>query len=153
MEDQNIGTNIQDHYELEQNSALPGMGKYGLVKKAKRRVNGVKVAVKEVQKSSLTLERLENGLPLESKILSFLSHLQTTPELYDCFETPSSFHLAMKLLPGQTLMEFVRANGPLEEHLAAKIFGQLVKAVKDLQDSGVLHGNLKEDNIMIYICH
>lgn len=142
-------TNLQDHYQLEEDCCLIGVGSFGHVKTAIRRADGLKVAVKEVQKSNLTMDPIENRLPIEAHILSFLSNHPTTPELFDCIETPSSFYLAMELLPGQTLCDFVESNGPLEEHTVVKIFRQLVETVKDLQTSGVQHGDINEHNIII----
>ena len=150
-EQQYSSTHFQDQYQLEEDCCLIGVGSYGHVKRAIRRVDGLKIAVKEVQKGNLTLDPTENGLPLEAQILSFLLHHHATPELFDCIETPSSFYLAMELLPGQTLCDFVESCGPLEEHTVVKIFRQLVKAVKDLQTSGVQHGDINENNIIINV--
>ena len=140
-----IGEKLYEHYQVEENCCLIGIGTYGHVKKAVRRVDGRKVVVKEVQKSALSIERKEN----EASILRFLSQNNNTPELFDCFETPHSYCLVMDCLPGQTLHDLVKSYGPLEEKMAARIFRQLVQAVKDLQRSGVLHGDISVNNTLI----
>ena len=49
----------------------------------------------------------------------------------------------------QDLFDFISDNGPLREELARKIFVQLVKTVQQITQAGVIHRDIKDENILI----
>lgn len=57
--------------------------------------------------------------------------------------------LAMELLDGQDLLEFVGRRGPLEAYEVARIFQQLCHAVGAAHAIGVVHRDLKPENIFL----
>ncbi|WP_460752333.1 serine/threonine-protein kinase [Myceligenerans cantabricum] len=56
---------------------------------------------------------------------------------------------AMELVPGSTLLERVRAEGPLSGREALRLAEQVVDALLVLQDERCLHRDLKPANIMV----
>ncbi|GAB3175753.1 hypothetical protein GCM10027059_49630 [Myceligenerans halotolerans] len=56
---------------------------------------------------------------------------------------------AMELVPGSTLLERVRAEGPLSGRDALRLAEQVVDALLVLQDARCLHRDLKPANIMV----
>ncbi|MBL0888782.1 serine/threonine-protein kinase, partial [Myceligenerans indicum] len=56
---------------------------------------------------------------------------------------------AMELVPGSTLLERVRAQGPLSGRAALRLAEQVVDALLVLQDERCLHRDLKPANIMV----
>ncbi|MBO0608353.1 serine/threonine-protein kinase [Myceligenerans salitolerans] len=56
---------------------------------------------------------------------------------------------AMELVPGSTLLDRVRAHGPLPGRAALRLAEQVVDALLVLQDARCLHRDLKPANIMV----
>ena len=50
---------------------------------------------------------------------------------------------------GNSLAHYLSANGPLPEHKARYVFGQLVEALHYLDSIGVSHGDIKPCNVLI----
>jgi len=55
----------------------------------------------------------------------------------------------MRLLPGRTLDHVVRANGPLSPRRAAELGVRLVEALSAAHANGVLHRDVKPQNVML----
>lgn len=55
----------------------------------------------------------------------------------------------MEYVSGGELFQYIESNGPLQEKQAAKVFHQLVLAVKYCHDRNVVHRDLKLENIML----
>ncbi|MFI7061842.1 protein kinase [Kribbella sp. NPDC050124] len=55
----------------------------------------------------------------------------------------------MRLLPGQSLDQGVRANGPLSPRGAAELGARLVEALAAAHAKGVLHRDVKPQNVML----
>ena len=58
-------------------------------------------------------------------------------------------YLVMELVTGPTLRDIIKSSGPLEIDRAAVIFTQVCAAVQAAHDSGVIHRDLKPDNIVL----
>lgn len=61
----------------------------------------------------------------------------------------SEFFLVMEFLEGETLQDLVDRNGPLEVERALHIANQVVSALVRAHEVGVVHRDLKPDNIML----
>ena len=57
-------------------------------------------------------------------------------------------HLAMEFVPGKPLMAFLR-SGPAPEQRALAVVARLADALDVVHRAGVVHGDLKPDNVMI----
>ncbi|OII78199.1 protein kinase domain-containing protein [Cryptosporidium andersoni] len=71
------------------------------------------------------------------------------PEIYNIFEDNYYIYIVMDLLYGGELYHLLtRVNQKLDEKLVALIFRQICEAVDYLHSIGVVHGDLKLENIM-----
>ncbi|MCA9687141.1 MAG: serine/threonine protein kinase, partial [Myxococcales bacterium] len=57
--------------------------------------------------------------------------------------------MAMEYLPGRTLADLIRKEGPLEPFQAVTIAGQICTALSEAHGAGIIHRDLKPSNIML----
>lgn len=69
--------------------------------------------------------------------------------LYEAFETNSSLCMVMDLLEGGDLFSFMLRHGALQERHARRWFSDLCQALRHLHDQGVVHRDLKPQNILL----
>jgi serine/threonine protein kinase len=103
------------------------------------------VAVKVVNKAALN-ERQLKRVHREIKFLYKLKH-QNICKLYGEVETNSHICLIMELCKGGDLCDILNKNGPMSESKARSLFVQLLSAVNYLHKKGILHRDIKLDNI------
>jgi len=58
-------------------------------------------------------------------------------------------YIAMEYINGVELIEFLMCKGHLKENVARHVFKKLLNGIKHIHDSGLVHRDIKSDNIMI----
>ncbi|KAJ1605025.1 maternal embryonic leucine zipper kinase [Cryptosporidium canis] len=127
--------------------------KLGICKK-----NGELVAIKIVTKtfcSSLekdVLLYIQDKLESEtclSEISSKKSNNEYFPKIFDTFEDIDFIYIVMELSFGGELFHLlVRSEDRLSEETVSLIFSQICNALKVLHSIGIMHGDIKAENIM-----
>lgn len=85
----------------------------------------------------------------EALVLSYLPRHESIPVLYDLVETEDAVHEVMQLAPGIELFEYVRRQplGKVREDEARRIVAGILEALRHVHESGVLHRDVKVDNV------
>merc|ERR1712142_919126 len=126
-----------------------GRGGFGVVYAAERKSDGLEVAVKEVSKDIDMLT--EDNIPLEVALMEQVNDVPGVIKLLDYFDTADSFYVVMERFNSKDLFDFITEQGPLPENLAKDLFMQLVDTVNECHERGVVHRDIKDENILIDI--
>lgn len=88
--------------------------------------------------------------PLEIVLLKKASHLNGVIKLIDYYERPDSYILIMER-PGsyRDLFDYITEKGALSEKEARDFFRQIVQTVIELHAAGVVHRDIKDENILV----
>jgi serine/threonine-protein kinase len=140
------GQRIGERYRL---LARLGQGGMGEVWEALNEVTERRVAIKLLHPSrSLTLD-LRARLLREARAASRVRHPNVV-EVLDAFTTPAGEPVVvMERLEGETLAQRLKRNGKLSLADATPILAQLVSAVGAAHRFGVVHRDLKPDNVFL----
>ncbi|KAA8528331.1 hypothetical protein F0562_035686 [Nyssa sinensis] len=132
---------IEDDYI---SGATLGKGKFGSVWLCRSRVTGVEFACKTLGKGEETVHR-------EVEIMQHLSGHPGVVTLEAVYEDSECFHLVMELCSGGRLIDQMSKVGPYSEHRAANILKELMLVIKYCHDMGVVHRDVKPENILLTI--
>lgn len=123
-----------------------GQGGMGVVYKARHALIQRDTAVKVlIGKDESSLQRFEREVQLNAQ----LSHPNTV-SIYDYGRTENGeFYYVMELLDGVTLQEMVDRFGAMPLDRALHILLQITGSLREAHRRGVIHRDIKPDNIMI----
>eukprot|EP00347_Sterkiella_histriomuscorum_P010214 403377164 len=133
---------IAKYYNLQR---LLGEGSYGVVHFATdARGLGLKRAVKSINKE------YKSQFLSEANSLLKLDHPNIV-KLYDVYENEDKFMLVMEYCEIGNLSQLIQAQSQefLDEKLCAKITYQILKATQHIHNQGLIHRDIKAENILI----
>ncbi|KAI0300526.1 hypothetical protein B0F90DRAFT_1668336 [Multifurca ochricompacta] len=119
-----------------------GEGAYGKVRLGTHRLTSTRVAIKQIPKVlSATLTR-------EIHHHRQLHHPHIT-QLYEVIATENSIWLVTELCSGGELFDYLTEKGRILEEETRHIFGQICLAVNYLHEKGIVHRDLKLENVLL----
>ncbi|KAI6177480.1 Protein kinase domain-containing protein [Aphelenchoides bicaudatus] len=124
-----------------------GSGNFAKVRAATHEVAKTKVAVKYIDKQSLDAENLIK-VEREIQILQTISHPHII-KLYEVIRTDKHLCIITELATGGELFDLLMYSGKQNENEARRIFQQLVSAVAYCHANGIVHRDLKAENILL----
>lgn len=136
-----------------------GKGGFGTVYAGVRNSDQLPVAIKSVSKNRPLIllppdskyER-ERFVPVEVALMQQTSNIAGVISLIDYHELPDCFMIVMERFSSSSckdLFDFISDSGPIKEDLAKFIFQQIVTTVCQVHASGVVHRDIKDENILI----
>ncbi|XP_031847620.2 STKc_STK36 domain-containing protein fused isoform X1 [Nomia melanderi] len=127
---------------------LVGEGSFGQVFKAKRYFDGETVAIKAVQKHGRTDDELKS-LRHEWEIQRELQHPNIVP-IFGCYESKNEIWVETEYVP-KDLHKVLKTskNGRLSVEKTQAITCDLVSALYYLHSKGILHRDIKPQNVLI----
>ncbi|MDE2777944.1 MAG: protein kinase [Chloroflexota bacterium] len=127
---------------------LLGQGGFGVVYRAHQSVVLRDVAVKVVSPKYANQPEFIRRFESEAQVVARLEHPHIVP-LYDFWREPDSTCLVMRYLRAGSLRDLIEKQGVLDTALVSKVLEQVGRALKFAHDSGVVHQDIKADNIFL----
>ncbi|MFI8192937.1 serine/threonine-protein kinase [Streptomyces sp. NPDC085946] len=148
---QNTGTNAEaelpayaGHYRLESCLGSGGMGVVHLA----RSTSGMKLAVKVVHAEFARDPEFRGRFRQEVGAARRVSGAFTAP-VVDADPDAERPWMATLFIPGPTLAQEVKGNGPLPPSQLRRLMAGLAEALRDIHRVGVVHRDLKPSNVLL----
>jgi serine/threonine-protein kinase len=125
-----------------------GQGATGTVWRAIERNSGAYVAVKLLHESLLRQPKLVTRFVRERTILMMMRH-ENIVGVRDLFSVGESLALVMDFVAGGSLRDRLISAGTLPPAEAAHLLAQVAAALAQAHELGVVHRDVKPDNIML----
>lgn len=139
---------LQGKYEIISEIGRGGMGR---VYCARHRGLGKEVAIKVIDKNFDSEPNFVERFKREARAAAKLKHPNII-DILDIDETPAPDrrpYIVMELVDGKSLKTILGDEGKLTIGRAVALFAEICKAVAFAHQQGVVHRDLKPDNIMI----
>jgi len=136
-------SDIEDYYEITQE--VLGQGYFAVVKVGVDKKTKERVAIKFVKKS---LVEKEETLTNEIQILSKIDH-PSIVKMKAVFDTEETLFIVMELMLGGELYEEIVKRKTFSEKDASDIMKQLFSALAYLHKMGIVHRDLKLENLLL----
>ncbi|MGA2403056.1 MAG: protein kinase [Syntrophobacteraceae bacterium] len=139
-----IGKTIKNRYEIV---AKIGEGGMGVVYKALDKTLHRPVAIKMLHPAQSSL-MLKTRFQVEALVTASLNH-RSIVTLYDFSEEEENQFLVMELLEGKTGKQLLEEKGAIPFPELIKIFGRVIEGLVFAHNHGIIHRDIKPNNIMI----
>ena len=127
-----------------------GSGAFGLVKKVCLRSNPDTIrAMKIISKKYLLKGINDDNLSEEIYILKNLDH-PNIMKIYEFYVDKKNFYIFSEFFDQGDLLTKIEKLGAMNQIVVKFIMDQIFNAVSYLHSKGVLHGDLKLENVMLY---
>ncbi|HEX8284702.1 MAG TPA: protein kinase [Pyrinomonadaceae bacterium] len=145
-DDRLIGQVLAGKYRIDEKIDEGGMG---CVYRATHVLMEKVVAVKVLHPALAADDKIVQRFTREAKAASRISHPHAI-NVTDFGESEQgTVYLVMEYLRGRTLKDVVRSGGPMTLARATEIVRQVAGALEAAHNEGVVHRDLKSDNIML----
>jgi serine/threonine-protein kinase len=141
-----VGRVLGDKFRLR---ACIGIGGSGAVFRADQITLGRTVAVKILSTQLASDPRLVRRFQDEALAASRLNHPNTV-SVIDYGQSPDGLlYLVMEYVKGPTLTQLIASSHPLPIDRVLEIVGQVVAGMEEAHLAGVIHADLKSDNVIV----
>jgi serine/threonine protein kinase/lipopolysaccharide biosynthesis regulator YciM len=125
-----------------------GRGGMGIVYKAEDKELSIKVALKMIRPAQSQNPRFIERFRKETRLARSISH-ENIIRIYDLGEIDEIKYISMEYIKGQSLKELINASGSLTIETTTNISKQICDALAAAHRKGIVHQDLKPQNIMI----
>ncbi len=126
-----------------------GEGGFGAVYRAVQEPVGRQVALKVIRGSDAVDPEIRARFFREAKVVAALSH-PAVVTLHDYGEEPDGLlYIAFELVAGRPLTDLIRTEAPFAPARAVGLVCQVLAALTEAHGLGLLHRDLKPDNLMV----
>ncbi|MDH4220402.1 MAG: protein kinase, partial [Candidatus Aminicenantes bacterium] len=139
------GMTFAGRYEIIESLGTGGMGKvYRAYDNKIKEEIAIKLLKHEISTDKKTIERFSNEIRLSRKI----TH-KNVCRMHDLNDDEGAQYITMEYVPGEDLKSFIRRVGHLPSGKAISIGKQVCEGLAEAHSLGVIHRDLKPQNIMV----
>mmetsp|Transcript_25775 Transcript_25775/g.55724 ORF Transcript_25775/g.55724 Transcript_25775/m.55724 type:complete len:407 (+) Transcript_25775:196-1416(+) len=135
---------VKETYEI---GRVLGHGASGKVYAVTHKQTGQAFACKVVKKNSSMNDA--QSMSTEIEIMKRIRH-RNIVSMYELYETPKCLWIILELVDGGDLHHYLAHTAAYNEVMAAKQFRQILAGLHYLHSLGVVHRDLKLDNILLH---
>ena len=143
--EQYIGQILDGRYRI---NALLGVGGMAAVLVAKDLKTNRNVAIKMLKEDYANDKQAVLRFINEGKAVAMLDH-ENIVKIYDVVVTDKEKYLVMKYIEGEILRSYMDRMGPLPFEKAVDILAQILTALDHAHRKGIVHRDIKPQNVMI----
>jgi tetratricopeptide (TPR) repeat protein len=132
-------------YELVKEIGLGGMG---VVYEATDRSLERRVAVKKMRDEIRADADDRRNFINEARLVAQLHHPNIV-DIYGIVEDGTDVYLVFEFVPGRTLADALKADGPVDLPRALSVIKEVAAAVAHAHERGIIHRDLKPSNVML----
>ncbi|MFC2156863.1 protein kinase [Acidobacteriota bacterium] len=144
-EELSTGSTFAGRYQIIEELGKGGMGKvYKVLDKETKEKIALKLIKPEIAFDKKTIERFRNELITARKIVQ-----KNVCRMYDLNKETGRYYITMEYIEGQNLKELIRQTGQLTVGKAISLAKQICDGLAEAHSMGVVHRDLKPNNIMI----
>jgi hypothetical protein len=125
-----------------------GDGNFAVVRECVRKSDGVKLALKIIDKSKTVGAKESKMIENEVKSMRSINHPHCV-RLYDVVDTATEIYLVMELVPGGDLFDRIVDHGKYSEVGAATIIKNMTTALDHMHSQSIIHRDLKPENLLV----
>jgi len=133
----------EDYYLFE----LIGEGTFGKVRRGVCKMSTLNVAIKRIARRKLD-KLSQMFLENEIRILRAVKH-ENIIALYDLYGSAKYVSMVMELCSGGDVFDWLESEDHIEEVMVAIVLKQIIAGVSYLHSSGVVHRDLKLENLLL----
>jgi serine/threonine protein kinase len=142
-----LGRSIDRRYRLD---SILGLGGMGTVYRGTRLLIGDEVAIKILHPDQVTVPQAAERFRREAQAAARLKHPNAVT-VYDFGVSQDGlFYLVMEMVEGESVRNIIRQRGPFTPSAAAEVVAQACAALDEAHRQGIIHRDIKPDNIMIH---
>lgn len=110
---------------------------------------GKEVAIKVIEHRSASSPTMRQRFLKEAKVANAIRHKNIVDVFAFGEDSDLGHYLVMPLLPGRSLEEIIRSDGPMDIDAALPVIEQVASAIDAAHAAGVWHRDLKAENVIV----